>query len=52
MAKIHGVLPLSLRRSLDDATFYIGRDAYAETGVDLARVRLALREQRKMRLPA
>lgn len=49
IAKIDAVLPSEMRRALDDNTLYISRQS-EDTGVDLARVRQMLREQRKMRI--
>lgn len=50
LAKIGGVLPPEMRRGLDDDALYIGRKREEASGVDLARVRRALREQRKMHI--
>ena len=50
LAKIGGVLPSELRRLLDDDALYIGRKREDTSGLDLARVRQAMREQRKMRI--
>lgn len=48
LAKIDGVLPPEMRRALNDNALYIGRKKEDTLGVDLARVRQAMREQRKM----
>ncbi|WP_150696984.1 helix-turn-helix transcriptional regulator [Pandoraea terrae] len=48
LAKIGGVLPPETRRVLDDDALYIGRKKEDTAGVDLVRVRRAMREQRKM----
>lgn len=50
LAKIDGVLPPEMRRALDDDALYIGRKRRHTSGVDLARVRTAMREQRKMHI--
>jgi predicted DNA-binding transcriptional regulator YafY len=50
LAKIDGVLPPEMRRALDDDALYIGRKRRDASGVDLARVRIAMREQRKMHI--
>ncbi|MGB7195051.1 MAG: YafY family protein [Collimonas pratensis] len=47
IAKIDAVLPSEMRRALDDNALYISRQS-EDTGLDLGRVRQALREQRKM----
>jgi predicted DNA-binding transcriptional regulator YafY len=49
LAKIGGVVPPEMRRVLEDDMFYVG-DAPTGSGLDLGRVRRAIREQRKMRL--
>jgi predicted DNA-binding transcriptional regulator YafY len=49
LAKINGVLSPDMRRALDDSALFVSRSETAP-GVDLARVRQALREQRKMRI--
>ena len=49
LAKIGGVVPAAMRPALDDDTFYI-RSRGDAPGLDLGRVRQAIREQRKMRL--
>ena len=50
LAKIHGVLSPDMRRALDDSALFVSRSQAAVSGVDLARVRRALREQWKMRI--
>jgi predicted DNA-binding transcriptional regulator YafY len=50
LAKIGGVLPPEMRRALDDDALYIGRKREGTSGLDLARVRQAMREQRKMHI--
>ncbi|MDR6533776.1 putative DNA-binding transcriptional regulator YafY [Caulobacter rhizosphaerae] len=50
LAKIHGVLSPDMRRALDDSALFVSRSQAAASGVDLARVRRALREQWKMRI--
>jgi predicted DNA-binding transcriptional regulator YafY len=50
LAKIDGVLPPEMRRALDDDALYIGRKREDTSGVDLARVRRAMQEQRKMHI--
>ncbi|GLW38860.1 DNA-binding protein [Pectobacterium carotovorum subsp. carotovorum] len=50
LAKINAVLPAEMRRVLDDDALYIGRQKEYSAGLDLARVRQAMREQRKMRI--
>lgn len=50
LAKIGGVLPAEMRRSVDDDALYIGRKREDASGLDLARIRQAMREQRKMRI--
>jgi predicted DNA-binding transcriptional regulator YafY len=50
LAKIDGVLPPGMRRALDDNSLYISRTREDLSGLDLARVRGAIREQRKMRI--
>jgi predicted DNA-binding transcriptional regulator YafY len=49
LAKINSVLSPDMRRVLDDSALFVSRSATA-SGVDLARVRQALREERKMRV--
>jgi predicted DNA-binding transcriptional regulator YafY len=50
IAKIGGVLPPEMRRALDDDAMYIGRQREDASGLDLARVRQAMREQQKMHI--
>lgn len=50
LAKIGGVLPPEMRRALDDDALYVGRKREDTSGLDLARVRRAMREQRKMHI--
>jgi len=50
IAKIGSVLPPDMRRALDDDALYIARKKEDTSGLDLARVRQAMREQRKMRI--
>lgn len=50
LAKIDAVLPPDMRRALNDNTLYISRQLDNPAGLDLARVREAIREQRKMRV--
>jgi predicted DNA-binding transcriptional regulator YafY len=50
LAKIDSVLPPHMRRTLDNDTIYVSRNQGAPAALDLAQVRLALREQRKMRI--
>ena len=50
LAKIGGVLPAEARRALDDDSLYVARQREDESGLDLAMVRLVMREQRKMRI--
>jgi predicted DNA-binding transcriptional regulator YafY len=50
LAKIDSVLSPDMRRALDDSAFFVSRSGAAVSGVDLAQVRQALREQRKMRI--
>lgn len=50
LAKIDAVLPPEMRRALNDNTLYVSRQPDNPSGLDLARVREAIREQRKMRL--
>lgn len=50
LAKIGGVLPVDMRQLLDDDALYIGRKREDTSGPDLARVRQAMRAQRKMRI--
>jgi predicted DNA-binding transcriptional regulator YafY len=49
LAKIGAVVSTEMRRALDDDTYYVG--SHRDTvGFDLARVRQAIREQRKMQV--
>jgi len=50
LAKINSVLAPDMRRAMDDSAFFVSRSEGAASGVDLARIRQALREQRKMRV--
>jgi predicted DNA-binding transcriptional regulator YafY len=50
LAKIGGVLPPEMRGALDDDALYIGHKRKEASGLDLARVRRAMREQRKMQI--
>jgi len=50
LAKINGVLSPGMRPALDDSALFVSRSRTTASGVDLARVRQALREQRKMRI--
>ncbi len=50
LAKIGGVLPPEMRRALDDDALYIGRKKEDTSSLDLAQVRRAMREQRKMHI--
>lgn len=50
LAKIGGVLPADARRVLDDDSMYVARRREDESGLDLSLVRLAMREQRKLRI--
>ena len=50
LAKIDAVLPPEMRRALQDNTLYVSRQTENPSGLDLARVRQAIREQRKMRI--
>ena len=50
LAKIDAVLPPEMRRVLNDNTLYISRQPDNPAGLDLARVREAIRGQRKMRV--
>jgi len=50
LAKIHAVLPAEMRPALDDDALYIARKREDNSGLDLAQVRAAMREQRKMRI--
>jgi predicted DNA-binding transcriptional regulator YafY len=50
LAKIGGVLPPEMRRALDDDALYVGRKREDTSGLDLARLRNAMREQRKIHI--
>nr|WP_315394578.1 YafY family protein [uncultured Duganella sp.] len=50
LAKIDAVLPPDMRRALDDNTLYINRRPANPAGLDLARVRGAIRHRHKMRV--
>ncbi|WP_268236466.1 helix-turn-helix transcriptional regulator [Dyella nitratireducens] len=50
LGKISGVLPPEMRLALDDNALYVGRKKEDTSGLDLARVRQAMREQHKMRI--
>jgi predicted DNA-binding transcriptional regulator YafY len=50
LAKINAVLSPDMRRSLDDNALYISRKKEDRSGLDLAQVRKAIKEQRKMRI--
>lgn len=50
LAKINAVLPAEMRPALEDDALYIARKKEDSSGLDLARVRAAMREQRKMRI--
>jgi len=50
LAKIGGVLPPDVRRMLDDDALYVGRKKEDVSGLDLARVRHAIRDQCKIRI--
>lgn len=50
LAKINGVLSPEKRRALEDNALYIGHKGKETPVVDLARVRRAMREQRKMHI--
>jgi len=50
LAKIGGVLPSEKRWALDDDALYVGRKREDTSDLDLAQVRRAMREQRKMRI--
>ncbi|MBD9462272.1 YafY family transcriptional regulator [Pseudomonas sp. Pdm06] len=50
LAKIDSVLPPHMRRTLDNDTIYVSRNQGAPAALDLAQVRLALREQRKIQI--
>lgn len=48
LAKVGAVLPPEMRRALDDDALYIARKKEERLSLDLAHVRRAMREQRKM----
>ncbi|EPJ76763.1 hypothetical protein CFII64_26678 [Pseudomonas sp. CFII64] len=48
LAKINAVLPLDMRHTFDDETFYVGAHSNLSTSIDLSEVRFALRDQRKL----
>jgi len=48
LAKIEGVLPPEMRRALDDNALYVGHAKAGASGLDLARLRRAVREQCKV----
>ena len=50
IAKIGSVLPPDMRRALDDDALYVARKKEDTSGLDLARVRQAMRDQHKMRI--
>jgi predicted DNA-binding transcriptional regulator YafY len=50
MAKISAVLPLEMRQKLDDDAIYVGFKRADPSAVDLKAVRLAIRDQRKLRI--
>lgn len=50
LAKIGGVIPPEMTRALDDDALYIGRKREDTSGLDLALVRRAMREQRKIHI--
>jgi predicted DNA-binding transcriptional regulator YafY len=50
LAKINGVLPAAMRAELDDNALYIFRKRKDASVFDLAQVRRAMREQRKMHI--
>ena len=50
LAKIGGVIPAEMRRTLDDDALYVGRQREDLSGLDLGQVRQAMREQRKMHI--
>jgi len=50
VAKISAVLPNELRDKLDDNDFHVGRRAPDLDRIDLPMIRLAMREQRKLRI--
>lgn len=48
LAKINAVLPLDMRPTFDDETFYVSSPATRSTPIDLSEIRRALRDQCKM----
>ncbi|WP_280949755.1 MULTISPECIES: YafY family protein [Rhizobium] len=50
LAKIGGVLPPDMRQGLDDNTFFVGGAEKGSTLLDLAQVRRAMRDQRKIHI--
>lgn len=48
LAKINAVLPLDMRHTFEDETFYVGAHATPCTSIDLSEIRFALRDQRKL----
>jgi predicted DNA-binding transcriptional regulator YafY len=50
LAKIDGVLPPEMRHALDDNALFISRKSADAPGLDLARLRRAVREQRKVNI--
>jgi predicted DNA-binding transcriptional regulator YafY len=50
LAKIGAVLPSDMRRVLDDDALYVARKKEDSSGLDLARIRQAMRDQRKLRI--
>ena len=50
ISKIEAVLPVELRTALNDNAFHISRPANLPSSVDLKLVRLAMREQRKLKI--
>lgn len=50
LAKIRSVLPADMRRKIEDDSLYVGRRKKEGQSFDLKLVRLAMRDQRKMRI--
>ncbi|MBX8487338.1 YafY family protein [Pseudomonas cichorii] len=50
LAKINAVLPMDMRPSLEDETFYIARPANNVLPIDLSEIRRAMRDQYKLRI--
>jgi len=48
LAKINAVLPLDMRNTFEDETFYVGTHTSPSISIDLSEIRFALREQRKL----